>query len=433
MKDVTASMSEELQRILKLFDLHNVAYLLFKCEHILGGQNKNMDVLFRNNDDYNNASRLLEGEGYVLYMDEFVEKYKKMYLFFDGKTVSAIHLHREVAWHGVVALDKKKMFERAQGKIPSTEDSLLIHSAHALFENFKVKEYHRALLEKYKEEAKDWNYIDCQLSEFGWKKSFYRFLQRFSVNSRIIVEAYGGRLRREPLLIFTLLKKALGAAARKISLKKKGYLLCLIGMNGTGKSTTKEALLQAYHPLTRFVAGQYGYYFGWKQSLLGKFFSVLSSKKKGEKLFDKVSEEKIKSFDLFQEFLFLFIYFKFLARYVKEVYPHLRRNELVICDRYFYDLYGQYPYSENSKILKILPIPGSDKLFLLDATVDAVMKRDKAGKKVRVVQPQEKLEGQRRRYLETAQKHGAVFLNAESDFTENIYTIIMKTWEDYVR
>jgi len=360
-----------------------------------------------------------------------VEKYKKMYLLFDEKTFSAIHLHREVAWHGIIALDKRKIFERAQGKIPSPEDSLLIHSAHALFENFKVKDYHRTLLEKYKQEAKDWSYIGRQLAQFGWKKSLYDFLPRFDINFRIIVKAYGGRLRRKPLLIFILLKKVFRAGLKNFSFKRKGYLVSLIGMNGSGKSTTKEALLQAYAPLTGFVAGQYGYYFGWKQSALGKVLSHFF-KKNNHKMFDMVSEEKVKSFDLFQEFLFLFIYLKFLTRYAKDIYPHLRRSELVVCDRYFYDLYGQYPYSARSKILKVLPIPKPDKLFLLDATVDAVMERDKAGKAIRVVQPREKLEGQRRRYLTVAKKNKAVIVNTEHNFQENIYIIIKTSWKDYI-
>ena len=270
---ITARMPIEFQKIVGLFDQTKVNYLLFKCEHILEGQNKNLDVLLRTIGDYNRASSLLEQHGYVLYMNENVEKYKKMYVFFDGKTISAIHLHREVAWHGVVVLDKENIFERRQGKFPSPEDSLLIHSAHTLFENFKVKDYHRKLLEKYKQEARNWVYIDSQLSRFGWKKAFYEFLLHFSVNPEVIFKAYNGRLQKNPLLFFTLSKKILYAAVRRISLKKKGYLLCLIGMNGSGKSTTKEALLQAYQPLTTFVAGQQGYYFGWKPSFLGKLFS----------------------------------------------------------------------------------------------------------------------------------------------------------------
>ena len=430
MKDITASMPSELQLILKLFDQHAVAYLLFKCEHIFQGQNKNLDVLLRIVDDYNNASHILEQQGYVLYLDEQVEKYKKMYVYFDGRAVSAIHLHREVAWHGVIALDKENIFERAKGRTPSPEDSLLIHSAHALFENFRVSKYHLTLLETYKQEAKDWDYIDKHLSELGWKKAFYSFLPGFSITPEIILKAYLGRLQKDPCLFLTLLKKVFRASLRKLSLRRRGYLLCLIGMNGAGKSTTKEKLLETYQPLSAFIVGQYGYYFGWKQSLLGKLFN--SPKPGKKKLFDKVSEEKIKSFDSFQEFLFLFMYFKFLARYVKEVYPHLRRNELVVCDRYFYDLYGQYPYSERSKLLKILPIPRPDKLFLLDATVDVVMKRDKAGKAIRVVQPREKLEGQHRRYLIAAKKNKATIVNTEHNFQENISIIIETSWKDYI-
>ncbi|MDP3698711.1 MAG: hypothetical protein Q8R47_03920 [Nanoarchaeota archaeon] len=426
-------MPQELQRITGLFDQAKVDYLLFKCEHILQGKNKNLDLLLKTTDDYDRASHLLGQQGYILYMDEPVEKYKKMYILFDGKNLSAVHLHREVAWHGVVALDKENIFERARGKLPSSEDSLLIHSAHALFENFKVTDYHRTLLEKYKQETKDWNYIDWQLAQFGWKKSFYHFLPHFSLNPRIIVGAYGGRLRREPPRIFTLLKKVLDAVVRRISLKKKGYLLCLIGMNGAGKSTTKEALLQAYYPLTTFVAGQYGYYFGWKQSLLGKVFSIFPTPKEGKKLFDKVSEEKVKSFDLFQEFLFLFVYIKFLARYAKDIYPHLRRKELVITDRYFYDLYGQYPYSEKSRIMKLLPIPRPHQLILLEVSVETAMKRDKGGNAVRAVQPRKKLEGQHRRYQEIAAKYDALIINAENDFEKNISLIIKHSWREYIK
>ncbi len=431
MKTTTANMPAELRRILGLFDMAKAAYLLFKCEHVLEGQNKNLDVLLRTAEDYSNASRLLEQQGYVLYMGERVEKYKKMYVYFDGKTVSAVHLHREVAWHGVVVLDKEKIFERTQGKIPSPEDSLLIHSAHALFENFKVKDYQRKLLEKYKREVKNWKYVDLQLSKFCWKKAFYRFLPYFSVSAGMILKAYHGRLWKNPRLFFTLSNKALKICSRKISLRRKGHLISLIGMNGSGKSTTKDALLKSYEPLTNFVAGQQGYYFGWKQSSVGKIISPIFSKG-NKKMFDVVSEEKVKNFDLFQEALFLLMYAKFMNRYVQEIYPHLRKNKLVVTDRYFYDLFGQYPYSEKSVVLKLLPIPKPDLLIVLDADVDTAMNRDKGGKAERIVQPREKLEGQRRRYLEVAQRNGALILSAEKDFEKNLSTIINSTWKEYL-
>ena len=202
-------------------------------------------------------------------------------------------------------------------------------------------------------------------------------------------------------------------------------------MNGSGKSTTKDALLKSYEPLTNFVAGQQGYYFGWKQSSVGKIISPIFSKG-NKKMFDVVSEEKVKNFDLFQEALFLLMYAKFMNRYVQEIYPHLRKNKLVVTDRYFYDLFGQYPYSEKSVVWKLLPIPKPDLLIVLDADVDTAMNRDKGGKAERIVQPREKLEGQRRRYLEVAQRNGALILSAEKDFEKNLSTIINSTWKEYL-
>ncbi len=424
-------MPAELQRILGLFDQQKVSYLLFKCEHILEGKNNNLDLLL-NDEDYRKAADILQEQGYVLYMDEKAEKYKKMYVQFDGKKVSAIHLHREVAWHGNVVLDKEKIFERAQGIFPSPEDSLLIHSAHALFENFKVKKHHLKYLKKYKHETANWNYINLQLSEFGWKKAFRNFVREFSISPTMIMRAYLSGSLKKPANAFNLALKFIGAAKRKISFGRKGYLIALIGMNGSGKSTTKEALLASYLPLSRFVAGQYGYYYGWKPSLLGKAITLFK-KDKTDKMFDQVSEEKAQHFNLFQELLFLFVYAKFVARYFRHIYPGLRRNKLVVTDRYFYDLYGQYPYSEKSKVLSFLPIPKPDRLVVLDAEIDSVMKRDKAGKYCRVVQPREKLEGQKKRYLKVAEKNAALIINTEDDFQENISRIIKNTWKSYLK
>lgn len=164
----------------------------------------------------------------------------------------------------------------------------------------------------------------------------------------------------------------------------------------------------------------------------GKQWSCLK-KNKGEKIFDRLSEEKAQRFNLFHELLFSFIYTKFLVRYVTVVYPHLRKNMLVVTDRYFYDLYGQYPYSEKSLVLRLLPIPKPDQLVMLDVEAVAAMKRDKAGKVERKVQPQHKLEGQRKRYLEIAVQNNALIINAEQSFEENVSKIIKSTWRKYLR
>src|SRR3989344_2296906 len=128
---------EELSRVINLFKSNNLDYLLFKCEHIFNGVNSNLDILFLKDKDYNKAGLFIRKEGYKLYLTEAIEKYKEMYIIVINSTLYAVHLHREVAWHGLIALDKKNLFLHKREDIPSEEDYLLIHSAHIIFENFK--------------------------------------------------------------------------------------------------------------------------------------------------------------------------------------------------------------------------------------------------------------------------------------------------------
>src|SRR3989344_6372117 len=137
-----------IMNILKLFKQNQLNYILFKCDHIFEGKNKNLDILFKTNEEYRQAAQLLHQQGFVVRLSEQVERYKTMYCGLIAETMYSIHLHREIAWHGMIALDKQPVFQRAQQVhsliiIPGKEDSILIHAAHVLFENFKVGERER--------------------------------------------------------------------------------------------------------------------------------------------------------------------------------------------------------------------------------------------------------------------------------------------------
>lgn len=427
-------MPEELRKICTLFEKHNFTFCLFKCEHVLEGKNKNLDLLFLHETEYNYASKLLREQGFVLYLSEKVEKYKRMYLKFEKGIVTAVHLHREIAWHGVVILDKDLLFKRMKDNVPSVEDSLLIHAAHALFENFKVSELQKALLKKYRQEAKDWKYLNFQLEKKSWKKSFYRLLNNdFTVSKGNVFRAYYSRLWNDPFSVLSLMEKGMMAIVRKISLRRRGYLIALLGPNGAGKSTTKRKVLEIYEPLTNFARGQQGYYFGWKQSVIGRILSPLVNRSiKGKSVFEKVSEEKVKAFDLFQECLFVYIYGEYLFRYAFDIYPLLRKGKLIVCDRYFYDLNGQYPYSINSRILPLLPFPKPNQVFILDADIETLMKRDKTGESTRIVKSRKNLEGQREKYQKIGKKLKVIVLDNTKNFNKIEKKIVDSSWKKYV-
>src|SRR3989338_2968124 len=65
--------------ILELFKNQNSSYILFKCDHIFQGKNKNVDILFETDKDYYLARQILQKEGFVCRLSEKIEKYKSMY------------------------------------------------------------------------------------------------------------------------------------------------------------------------------------------------------------------------------------------------------------------------------------------------------------------------------------------------------------------
>ena len=434
----------EIQKVISLFYKHNLSYNLFKCEHIFHGQNKNLDILFENDDNYSKASRLLERENFCLFLPEKVEKFKRMYVrFTDGKFI-AIHLHREVAWHGLKVLDKSLIFSKAKELapgiiVPSSEDSLLIHSAHVLFENFAIRERELQVLPEYLKRSYNFNYIDQQTKNNYWKKGFYYFLDRYKNKNKIekkeIIKNYSIRLLRKPSDLFYLGGKIVKKILKKIGLQRRGILIALIGVNGAGKTTISKNILEKYNPLTKFLGiKQKTYYFGWQPfSPLAKIGARLF---KSKRVFDNVTSntERDKA-NLFQELLFAYNYLDYILRYIFHIYPRLRKGNIVITDRYFYDIYGQYPYAKSSLVVKSLIklFPSPDNTFVLDASTESIMNRGKDGEE-RKIKSHEYLTGQRERYIQLNNIFkNSIVINTEDSIEDNVNFIINKSWKKMVK
>ena len=65
--------------ILKLFKNNQLSSILFKCDHIFESHNKNVDILFKTDEEYRQAAQLLHQQGFVVRLSEQVERYKTMY------------------------------------------------------------------------------------------------------------------------------------------------------------------------------------------------------------------------------------------------------------------------------------------------------------------------------------------------------------------
>ncbi|MDP3734463.1 MAG: hypothetical protein Q8R37_04485 [Nanoarchaeota archaeon] len=439
----------ELHTVISLFYDHNITYNLFKCEHIFDGENKNLDLLCKDNDDYKMAASLLEKEGFILYLGENVEKFKKMYVRFNNGILTAIHLHREVAWHGVKALGKKQIFDHAREiapgiVVPSPEDSILIHTAHILFENFSIRKREAVLLPQYLQHKLDWNYITKSAADNYWEKGLQHILNRVKNNENVdrkkIMNNYILRLLQKPSDALYLWSKLMIVIFRKINLRKKGTVIALIGVNGTGKTTLATQITEKYQLLTRFMGVQQKYYYyGWKPfSPLAKLGAQLFHNKK---IFNNVAErnnnikDKSITLHLFQEALFIYNYGDYFLRYLFHIYPQLRRGNVVVTDRYFYDLYGQYPYAERSIMAKLLLkiFPSPDRTFILDAATETLLAREKVGEE-RKVKSREYLDGQRKRYqhLNIILKR-SVIINTEEGIEKSVQSVINQSWPGFIQ
>ncbi|MBU0615905.1 MAG: hypothetical protein KJ601_07470, partial [Nanoarchaeota archaeon] len=263
---------KEILELISLF--RGLRYNLFKCDKIFRGAKTNLDVLFLTSKDYEKASKILEKNGFVIYMPERVEKFKRMYVKVSGGGLIAAHLHREVAWHGIKVLDKKQVFLRQIEDapsifVPSIEDRLLINSAHVIFENYILGEFERCLLKGLLRNKIDWDYVNCELKRHSFKKVFYSLMKalKSNPNKPEIIKANMVKILKCPSCIWHIGVKIIRRSLRVFSLRRHGCLIALVGVNGSGKTTLANQILSDYEKITDFFHGQYGYYFGWEPFL----------------------------------------------------------------------------------------------------------------------------------------------------------------------
>jgi len=452
------NIPSELEKVISLFNKGSLNYNLFKCEHIFAGANSNLDIIFATTEDYKKAGSILKNKGYLLYLPETVEKYKNMYVKVCNSKLFAVHLHREVAWHNIKIMDKEDLFQRqiTPNKyivIPSPEDSLLIHVAHILYENFKIRKREIALIDKILKKNLDWDYINNRAKQIGYHLEFYHILnlikQGKQVSKNYCRKVLIKKIVSSPLCWLSFNGKIFKFIARKLSLKRKGCLISFIGVQGTGKTTMTRQLYDTYSTISPFFHGQFGYYFGWEPfSFYAKILAKIM-KKKGKQIFKETnltpktySEKKVKP-SLFKELVFLYNYLEYLQRYWFVIYPKLRKNKLVITDRYFYDIYGMYSYAPKSVILKLLfkLYPRPDYTFLLDAKAEIIAKRGKNPEVFSSLKKNDyrgyanpqKINIERKRFYNLKNIIHLHMIDTEKDIHSNIANVINFSWRGLLR
>ena len=349
-----------------------IKYLLFKQTEKHNTPIGGLDIIFKNNKDYKRALKVLQKNKYQNYLTEKNEPFKTMLVKYEKNFMIIIHLHRRIAWLGIKTLNQEKVMERSRRMnslvyLPSKEDQVLIHAAHILFENRKITPTEKKIL---KNKKLDSEYINSQLEEYKWKTNFYKLIN----NGKLTLPIKPILNLRTQLL---LKKQIFQFFTKRSSPKRKGALIALVGPNGSGKSTLAKESVKIYNKLFDRLKLKANYvYFGWNPILPT---TKLLQKIPKKEMYQTATTEKTPIFSMKYELFFTYLFIEYLITYFTKIYPKLRNRELVICDRYFYHIYGQYPYAEKSIIMQLLLklFPKPNQTFIINTNATTLAKRRK--------------------------------------------------------
>ena len=397
-----------------------IDYVLFKQTEKYNTPIGGLDILFRSNKDYKRAMKVLQKNKYQSYLTEKNEPFKTMLIKYEKQFMLILHLHRRIAWLGIKTLNQKKVIERSKKmnslvSIPSKEDQVLIHAAHILFENRKITQTEKKIL---KNKNLDDDYINSQLEKYKWKTNFYKLVkkQKLTIPIKTLFN-----LRTQLLLK----KQVIQFFTKRISPKRKGALIAVVGPNGSGKSTLAKESSKTYNKLFEKLKLKANYfYFGWKPIL--PTTKILQKIPKKE-IYQTATTEKIPNFSLKYELFFTYLFLEYLVTYFTKIYPKLRNRELVICDRYFYHIYGQYPYAEKSILMRLLLklFPKPDQTLIINTKITTLTKRRKT------IDTQN-LKDQLRRYKQLIKIPNSQLL-ISGTLNQNLKTVNNQIWKKHFR
>jgi len=397
-----------------------IDYVLFKQTEKYNTPIGGLDILFRSNKDYKLAMKVLQKNKYQSYLTEKNEPFKTMLIKYEKQFMLILHLHRRIAWLGIKTLNQKKVIERSKKmnslvSIPSKEDQVLIHAAHILFENRKITQTEKKI---FKNKNLDDDYINSQLEKYKWKTNFYKLVkkQKLTIPIKTLFN-----LRTQLLLK----KQVIQFFTKRISPKRKGALIAVVGPNGSGKSTLAKESSKTYNKLFEKLKLKANYfYFGWKPIL--PTTKILQKIPKKE-IYQTATTEKIPNFSLKYELFFTYLFLEYLVTYFTKIYPKLRNRELVICDRYFYHIYGQYPYAEKSILMRLLLklFPKPDQTLIINTKITTLTKPRKT------IDTQN-LKDQLRRYKQLIKIPNSQLL-ISGTLNQNLKTVNNQIWKKHFR
>jgi thymidylate kinase len=432
--------------ILSKFKEKGCNYVILRYPHILSRKIYDLDLLMATEQDYQKAIKLMKKENFIC-IDK--EKYRSFWTKKVDQELIVLDIYKEISWLGWKFLDKEKVFRRTKEISPlinvcSEEDELLIYSAQALFKNFGLIKYKTAVIKKIvSNNSLDWVYINKQVKNNCWQNSFKALMNKVKTGKKeiklsnyffiktVLSSILNKRIFNRSFIPFRFIRLFL----RKLPMRRKNVTICLLGVDGAGKSTQVKLLSQEYENLfKKFELKTKKFYFGWRPFLpitkiISKIFkkinySIVEDMNRKEDKKNNKSNKK-SGFSFIQEILLVYYFLEYLTKYFCLIFTKRNKREIILFDRYFYDMYVHYNYAEKSSLFKYLmrlyPIP--DQTFLLYAPTKILASRKND-------ETYEKLDEHRKIYLKLVKLMPHIkIINTQRDKKESVDEMLEETWK----
>lgn len=375
----------------------NIRYALLRTDELESMDDNEIDILIRP-DHKDQLKEVMSNSNFSCWKSRKFLK-KEVYAYFDGDQLLLVDVHYALIQNGIEYLDMDGIFDRLRMVndrffVLSNEDQLLHYFYHNMLGKNHIQPKHLESIKKLIGGDLDKNYLRNKIHDSTIYSILDVFTKRPEPFQRKSYNIAATANRIEKRLLARSFRNIIRFLYRRFIFQKVGRApgihFALIGVDGAGKSSLIDSL-QNKLDQTKGVKFKIVYMGPWGQSR-SPIHRWLKRKQitlpKEESLIFNSSGEKIKPPSFYTSvsnvvkatIYYIGVYIELWHRYFTEVRPARNSGQIVLSDRYIFDL--RYIYKKrivtNHRLMRFLVcelFPTPDKIVFLHNDPEVIFAR----------------------------------------------------------